>query len=1183
MSEEEANHSSVLQQVVHRGTTRINKLVVHGFKSFAKKTELVFGSGYNCVLGPNGSGKSNILDALCFVLGRSSAKSLRAEKASNLIYNGGKSKDPGKQAEVSIYFDNTTRIFPFDESEVKITRIVRPSGQGIYKLNDKTRTRQEVVDMLSLSRIDPEGYNIILQGDIIRFVEMSPAERRMLIEDVTGIGVYEEKKQKALNELQKVDEKLKEAEIVLAERETNLKDLKKDRDQAIKYKEILERIDKSKGSLLHIQIERKDKERIEQEEKINKQKEKLTEVQEKIAGIKIELTSKKQEIAKINSDIEQRGEKEQLFIHKEVESLKVNVATTKNKIESHKVELEKLKNRKKQLEENAKELDDKIKELEKQKKISKDDEDSLAKAVFEIDKKLLEFRKKNQLDNVGELEKEIEEIDKQTEEKQKDMLIVRQEQQEFLRQKDKLEFQIQAIDEKIEKVLLLEKENKEQLDELKRKREQFKKLALELNEIINQDSSYAAQIGEARRKYAKAQEDLARFNARTASLQESLSGDVAVKKILAQKGKMRGIHGTVSELGEVKSKYALALEVAAGNKLKGVVVDDDKVAAECISYLKENKFGIATFFPLNKIKPKPILTESLPLTTQGVFGLAINLIEFEPKFKNVFSFIFGDTLVVETIDVARKIGIGTVKMTTLEGDIAELSGAMQGGFRQKRAMGLGFKESEIVQGAKECEKIVSETESMIATLETRKNENEEKITRIRELKATIEGEIIKMEKSLHLESGDVDVNKKIKLEINQEIKKIEAHLLEMQNTISSANTEMAQVKIKKQELRDKISNLRNPLIIAELNAFSEKKKEIETKLLELRSDMKNVDVQIQTIILPEKENILKIVKQHEKEDETFRFELKQLQESLSTFEVGLKEKEKKEKEFYEQFKDLFTQKGKLEEEVKKRVEKIEGVLEVSKEIEMKINGLSIERARLQAELEGMQKEFAPFQNIELFKSKTEEELKIDIKESENFMARIGTVNMRALEIYEIVAQEYQELVNKKEKLRFEKEDVLIMMNEIETRKKELFLKTFDVVNEQFKFFFSMLTTKGDATLELENPEAPFEGGVFIKVRISGNKFLDIRSLSGGEKTMTALAFIFAIQEHEPASFYVLDEVDAALDKRNSQKLAEMVRKYAHRAQYVIISHNDGVIGEADNLYGVSMDEHGISTVVSLKV
>ena len=230
----------------------INRMVMKGFKSFDNRVELVFGPNYNVILGPNGAGKSNISDALCFVLGKGSAKGMRAEKAANLIYNGGKLKNPAKQGEVHIYFNNEQKKFPSEDPEIKISRIIRQNGQSIYKINDKTRTRQQILDLLGIANIDPDGYNIILQGDVIHFVEMSHVERRGVIEEIAGIGMYEEKKNKALNELTKVDQKLNEADIILSERKTYLRELKKDRDTALKYKELDDQIKSNKATYLNI-------------------------------------------------------------------------------------------------------------------------------------------------------------------------------------------------------------------------------------------------------------------------------------------------------------------------------------------------------------------------------------------------------------------------------------------------------------------------------------------------------------------------------------------------------------------------------------------------------------------------------------------------------------------------------------------------------------------------------------------------------------------------------------------------------------------------------------------------------------------------------------------------------------------------------------------------------------------
>ena len=300
--------------------------------------------------------------------------------------------------------------------------------------------------------------------------------------------------------------------------------------------------------------------------------------------------------------------------------------------------------------------------------------------------------------------------------------------------------------------------------------------------------------------------------------------------------------------------------------------------------------------------------------------------------------------------------------------------------------------------------------------------------------------------------------------------------------------------------------------------------------------------------------------------------------------VELKKKETEQEVFFSKFKELFAGRNKLSDEVNAHESKVLHVEEQSRKEELTLNGFSIEEARIKAEFAGLQAEFEHYAGIELDMEKAEEQLKKEINDFERMMANIGSVNLRALDIYDAVEKEYSGLTEKKKVLLGERDDVVKMMNEIETSKKDLFVKTLNIINEEFVRIFKQLMTKGEAYLDLENLQDPFAGGLSINVKLVGNKFLDIRGLSGGEKTMTALAFLFALQEHEPASFYVLDEVDAALDKHNSEKLAKLIRSYCSKAQYLVISHNDAVISEGDVLYGVSMNpDAGLSSVVSLRM
>ena len=1165
--------------------TKINKIVMQGFKSFAKHTEILFGGNFNCVLGPNGAGKSNVLDALCFVLGKSSSRDLRAEKSANLIYNGGKTKKPAKQGEVSIYFDNTAKVFPTEDKEVKISRIVRHNGQSIYKINDKTMTRQQITNLLSLAKIDPDGYNVILQGDIVRFVEMHPEDRRTLIEDIAGISVYEDKKRKAMLELEKVEQHLRETELIMTERNTYLKEMKKDRDQALKYKEMSDKIKQNKASYLKIQMDKKEAERKEVQGKIGAGNKDLESLREKISKLKLENEEKKNQVESISKEIEEKGEIEQVKLNKDVETLKIELTKNNSRIDTLTNELNRISQRRNDLKSSIEDTEKRIGQLTNEKKEYEGRINSINNDRETINSKILKFKEKNKMDSAADTETQVEGIDKKADEIQKEITALRESQHNLIREKDRIGHEIGIIEDRIKKVINIEKEHRQHMDALNDKRQMFKTATLELNKSLDEDSSLSVQLSDSRRRLNFVNDELAKLRAKDITIREISRGDLAVKKILELKNKREGIYGTVADLGNVSSKYAVALEVAAGARIKSIVVENEKLAAELIRYLKDNKLGTATFLPLNKLYVKEASEDVKKLIgARGVHELAISLVSYEQKFKKVFSYVFSDTLVVDDIYVATRLGIGKAKFVTLDGDVAELSGAMHGGFRERKKEAFGFKEREVADSIEENEKKANELSSLIDALEKRRNENEAKITELREKKAILEGGIIKSETSMHLEPGDTDASRQQQKELTAKEKDIDDEISKISNKIASFNQQLTNLKIEKQKLRNVIAQLNNPTLLAELNTFEQKFKEFSEEIIMISSEIKNIDAQIINIFIPDKEKTEKIIRQIGKDEEDFNNELKKLQESITQKESLLKEKETFAKEFYIRFKDLFAKQNTINREIQKNEISADKLTEESRQVEIKVNYNSLKNAEVTANLAALNQEFAQYEGVKLDLEKSEEQLKNEIARFERMREDIGSVNMRALEVYDEAERQYNEFLEKKEKLGMEKDDVLAMMKEIEGKKKELFMKTFDIVNDNFKNFFGMLTTKGaEANLVLENEENPFEAGVRINVKITGSKFLDIRGLSGGEKTLTALAFIFAIQEHEPASFYILDEVDAALDKHNSEKLAKLIRKYAEKAQYIMISHNDHVVSEADILYGVSMNNDGISQVVSLKI
>ncbi|MFH1331767.1 MAG: chromosome segregation protein SMC [archaeon] len=1151
--------------------TLIKNITAKGFKSFAKPTELVFGNSFNVIIGPNGSGKSNVSDAICFVLGKTSAKGLRAEKSANLIYNGGKSKDPAKFAEVSIVFDNSKNTFPVKEKDVKVTRVVKQSGNSVYRVNDEIMTRQQVVDLLNAARIDPDGHNIVLQGDIVRFTEMRPEERRELVEEVAGISVYEDKKQKALNELENVETKLKEAGIVLTERETYLKELKKDHDQALKYKELERGIKDNKATYVHLQINSKESDLQGVESKVNSQNNELSKVKGKIEEVRRDIDQRREDVKNITVELDSKGEKEQLRLAREIDELKTSVIKDESRVDTCKNELVRIKTRAQQLKKDLEGIDVKITELNKQKSAVNKSVQQLSSEESKFADLIEKFKSKHGIKNLDF--SKIEDIDADIEKKQQEFVAIQGKRQELVARKNVLLSSIKAFEEKIGKALDLVKKDDGKADKLKELKSEIRKVDSDLKKFLDESSLLAVQLSNARQKFITATEDMARLRARQASVSERVSGDVSIKKVLELK---KGILGTVSDLGKVPSNYNIALEVAAGARIKSVVVDTDATAANCIKYLKENKLGVVTFLPMNKINPLPISAEVKKLANQpGVMGFAVDLISYDPRFRNIFSYVFGSTLVVDNIEVARRIGIGRARMVTVEGDLIESSGAMIGGFR--RSMGA-FREKNLDTDISKIDSELSRLNSIVGTLEERRHENDDRIYKLRERKAVLEVEIINIERLIS-PSADVAALKEDKAGYERDVKSIDLDIKQFDSIFKKYDDELSSLKEQRDALRKAMSDSK---ISNEISQLEEKRQSISMKVIESKAELKNIDVQIQTIHLAEKERIASILRQQEKERESFENELNTLASAIKSKKEGLKEKEALERKYSSEFKSLFAKRNKITDQIKDRENLIIRENDKIKYIESRINSLTIERAKVVAELEGLNKEFEDYADAKIRRNVSLEDLRYEIKKFESLLNSMGNVNLRALEIYDEVSKQYEEITAKVEKLRVEKEDVLKLMQEIDSKKQEIFMKTFREIHKNFKEIFASLSTKGEAHLEIETPENVFEGGVDIRVRITGNKFLDIRSLSGGEKTLAALAFIFAIQEYSPASFYLLDEVDAALDSRNSELLSKLIQKYSSKAQYIVVSHNDKVITEADQIYGVSMQE-GVSKVVSLKV
>jgi chromosome segregation protein len=1158
--------------------TVITKLQCKGFKSFAKKTEVNFLSGFSAVIGPNGNGKSNIVDAICFVLGKSSAKGLRAEKSANLIYNGGKKGKGAKEAEVSIFFDNSKRTFPIDGKEVKVTRIVKKNGSSTYKINDQKLTRQQVVDVLRGARIDPDGHNIVLQGDIVHFMSMKSGERREIIEDIAGISIFEEKKGKAMNELNKVQERLNEAEIILIEREKTLKDLKKDRDQAIQFKDLEKNIVRNKATRVHLRLKVKKEALDGVEKQYDDVTKHIDKVQEEINDLKKEIEEKKNEIKAINIELTDKGDTKQRELAKEIEVLKTQVikdSTRKDVVDN---ELKKLKERKKSLEGNFKELDQKINNFHKRQDKLRKENESLAIKSEQIINKIKSYKEKHGILDKDDISKTIEDLDEKLETSQKKLSDAEEEKQVRFRMRDKSEYELESIQERIEKLQGLKKEDQERFEKLKKNRNEFKQVTQRLSGCLNESSIFSSQLSSARTKLMDANEEFARLRTKSIGIRERTAGDMAIKKITSMN--LSGVFGTVGELGQVSSKYSLSLEIAAGPRMKSVVVSSDQVAAKCIKILKESKSGVVTFLPLNKLRERKVSEDERRLAkSPGVHGLAIDLVSYDARFSTVFKYVFAGTLVVDNLAIARKIGIGRARMITIEGDLVESSGAMVGGHRRKTG-GLGFQQREVSHGMQALEKEIGSLTKKVNLLQDQKTENEEDIISLRERKAVLEAQIRAAEVKIG-GSGDLKELAERKKELKEKIKGFGSLIKEIEQDIRSFTSSISDLKKLRQAEMDKFSKLTSSEVTKDLENFENAKQGAKEQNIKNSSEINSLNDQI-GLYSSEKEKTVQILKTNEKENEDFSRENRALAQDLDGNRDILKIKEANQRKFYAEYKGLFNKRAKCEQFIQKK----DGILirneERIRSIELKRNDFAVKKAVIGGEVEGLNKEFEEFKDVQLRRGINLPELELEIRECEKLLKGLGNVNLRALEIYEKVSEEYVKLTEKFDKLKLEKEDVLILISEVENKKEESFMKTFNLLERNFKEIFSSLSTKGEAELIIENPESIFEGGIDIRVKIVGNKYLDIKGLSGGEKTLCALSFIFAIQEFEPSWFYLMDEVDAALDKKNSELLSKLIAKYSGGSQYIVISHNDSIISEANSIYGVSMQE-GISKVVSLKV
>lgn len=948
----------------------IKKLVMHGFKSFVRKTEIPFTEGINVIVGPNGSGKSNVSDALCFVLGRLSSKSMRAAKAGNLIFFGTKDASPAKEAMVELVFDNSNKIFSIAGDEVSIKRIVRKNGQSIYKLNNEVKTRQEILSLLAQAGIDPNGFNIILQGEIQNFVRMHNEDRRKVIEEVSGISVYESRKEKSLHELEKTEEKLKEVLAILRERTSYLNNLEKERQQALKFKKLEADAKKFKGSIIANDLAKKKKEAENINEEISKKNKEIEKVRREITELEAAIKNFEAKISSINSEIQKSTGLQQEALNQEIANIRAELAGKGVKLENYESKVSSLQKQKQELKVMIDENELSIRELSGASPKTKKEKDIAAK------------------------KKELEKV----EEERKKFYMIKSE--------------LKSVRERIED----------------------KKALFHTNS--NEAALLVKQIESTYRELFDKNTDSNKLEDLKISLAEK-------KRLLSELSK--------KEIELEKISYSNEKEIEKANSLI------EKISRMDICPLCKSK--------ITKDHMENIHKETFPRV---------------------------DKLKKEIIQSDKEIAEIYQKRDVLTKDIEQIN------------MEISRRETDIVKlsGIDEKKNLIKNTQEKIDTLKGEINELEN----IRK----------RLEKSFDDYSNIEQKYETVRVEV-QEI------------SMRSEENVSSEISFKQRELeRAKIS-----------------------------------------------------LKQLAREEEDLDSDIKELKEDIEGRHELLEKKKHQEEELSKKFQKLISERDNLTKRIRENEIQISSQQHIIQNIEQIINNFKIEKAKTGAGIENLEIEMLAYDGVEIIKA-NKEILAERLVRTEEAIAQIGTVNLRALEVYDSVKREYDSVKEKTDIIANEKESILKIIAEIDVKKKKTFMKTLNSLNEIFARNFSQISTKGHVSLELENPKEPFEAGVSILVKTGHGKYLDVTSLSGGEQTLVAISLIFAIQELNPYYFYILDEIDAALDKRNSERLASLLTKYMRKGQYIVISHNDEIITNATNIYGVSMHD-GISKVISLKV
>ena len=1157
---------------------RIREIELDNFKSFGKQTAVPMLDGFTTISGPNGSGKSNIIDSLLFALGLSSTRTMRAERLPDLLNN----LSGRNECKVTVRFTNDLG------SEIEVSRRLRVKDSGYtstYILNGKTSTLSDVHDELGKYNVSPTGYNVIMQGDVTNIVTMSASERRKIIDELAGVADFDRRIDQAGKELFTVAEKIDVQRIVLAEIAVRLETLQTDRDQALKYLDLKGQKDKLERDLIYVRVkelETKHDAQLQEIGALDVKEEKLCEQRNES---ELTLLTYRSELGRLEEEIKDKGGNEQLLLRQELENKRGDLIREESRLSNINGVISEKSKLQKSLSAQIKTIEKHLAELARDKKTNDED----LKAV-----QLILMEKQGGLSAVAA---EIEVLRKERDRTSSKGMSLHEELQKLRDEKHGLDVrkaELKTRKENLEKELESARNSatesigksaalKNVVATLERKLTDEQALVYGIQRAMRQMESEAesteTEIEEKRKELEQLNRRLIALETTREVVGESGYGR-AVEAVLA--ASISGVLGTIGQLGRVDGKYELALEMAIGGRLAHIIVEDDGVAEKCIQVLRENKAGRATFVPLNKIMSQP---PGLLPSRPGVIDFAYNLVDFNPLYTKAFQYACGQTVIVDTLESARRM-INQARMVTLEGELLEKHGTISGG-ESKNRLRFNQKENNDLGSLKTKTKQLSDdlrwlTDSLKET-NTALNQDREKFNNARQSQMQKQSEFDKRKEELAACDKLVDDLKPRLRAMGDEVEQVDQELAVLDKKIAELNRFINKLQEELSDVTTGGKRTELDRLIGEAEDLKGEIDDIERGAKETQRQLDRIETE-ERVELTTKAGLTEQLDILQKELAGLLAEKPQHEASLQLLVASIQELEKKSNEISAELMQLHETKDKIQKEITqveikktKITEQLSYLDEERQKFRLQLHELSIQLAAARAELEHILAENPDFKTPS---AQTIEQLKHQIDKLDRRMRALEPVNMKALEEYNQTRARQEELTDYLETLSSERDEINQRISGYAQLKKETFMEAFEAININFQDIFAELS-HGHGKLELENPEDPFAGGLVIRAQPRDKKMQRIEALSGGEKSLTALSFVFAFQRYAPAPFYAFDEVDMMLDGANADRLARMVKRQSEEAQFVVVSLRRPMIENADHAIGVSLRHDGFSKVVGI--